>query len=145
MALQPPVQRATRSLVSAGLAAASRALRGFDDPLSRDCLQIAQELWERTKEKNTLQRVEPAVELLLATKDKKYADFLVSETREISQHIEQMGWIAGRSLPLVNDQNYTNSLRAAVKAYRARVDGSAIELACAVRRAPCALALETAT
>jgi len=108
--------------VAAGLAAASRALRGFDDPLAKDCLQIAQELWERTKEKNALQRVEPAVELLLATKDKKYADFLVSETQEISQHIEQMGWIAGRSLPLVNDQNYTNSLRTAVKAYRARVD-----------------------
>jgi endoglucanase len=108
--------------VAAGLAAAARVLRGFDDSLSRDCLQIAQELWERTKEQNPLQRVELAVELLLATKDKKYADFLVSETREISQHIDQMGWIAGRSLSLVNDQNYTNTIRSAVKAYRALVD-----------------------
>jgi len=108
--------------VAAGLAAAARALRGFDDPLSRDCLEIAQELWTRTKEKEPLQRVELAVELLLATKDKKYADFLVSETAEIIQHIDRMGWIAGRSLSLVRDQNYTNSIRAAVKAYRALVD-----------------------
>lgn len=108
--------------VAAGLAAASRALKGFDDPLSRDCLRIAQELWERTKEKNHLQRVELAVELLLATKERKYADFLVSMTGEISRHIERTGWIAGRSLALVNNQNYTNAIREAVKAYRAKID-----------------------
>ncbi|HYJ45224.1 MAG TPA: glycoside hydrolase family 9 protein, partial [Pyrinomonadaceae bacterium] len=108
--------------VAAGLAAASRALRGFDDPLSRDCLQIARELWEKTKEKNPLARLELAVELLLATKEQKYSDFLVSMRDEISRHIDRTGWVVGRSLRLVNNQNYTNSIREAVKAYRVKID-----------------------
>lgn len=108
--------------VAAGLAAAARALKGFNDPLSSDCLRIAQELWEKTKEKYPPLRIEAAVELLLATKEKKYADFLVSMTGEISQHIDRTGWIVGRSLALVNNQSYTNSLREAVRAYRAKID-----------------------
>lgn len=108
--------------VAAGLAAASRALKGFNDPLSVDCLHIAQELWERTQEKNPLQRVEAAVELLIATKDKKYADFLASATDEIVKNIERTGWIVGRSLPLVNDQKYSASIREAVRAYRIKID-----------------------
>lgn len=108
--------------VAAGLAAASRALKGFNDPLAGDCLRIARELWDRTQEKNRLSRVEAAVELLLATREKKYADFLVGMTGEISGHIDRTGWMVGRSLALVNDRAYTNSIREAVKAYRARID-----------------------
>jgi hypothetical protein len=108
--------------VAAGLAAASRALRPFNPALAADCLQVAKELWQRTKEKNPLQRVEAAVELLIATRDQAYADFLASATEIISKNIERTGWVVGRSLPLVNDATYRSSIRAAVKAYRARVD-----------------------
>jgi hypothetical protein len=108
--------------VAAGLAAASRALKGFNDPLARDCLGISQELWERAKEKNPLQRVEAAVELLLTTKDKKYADFLAGATPAIVKNIERTGWIVGRSLPLVENQKYRDSIREAVRAYRLRID-----------------------
>jgi endoglucanase len=108
--------------VAAGLAAASRALREFNPTLAADCLQVAKELWQRTTEKNPLQRVEAAVELLIATRDQTYADFLVSATEQISKNIERTGWVVGRSLPLVNNETYRDSIRAAVKAYRARVD-----------------------
>ncbi|MFL6208552.1 MAG: glycoside hydrolase family 9 protein [Pyrinomonadaceae bacterium] len=108
--------------VAAGLAAGARALKDFNPALSRECLQIAQELWARTREKDHLQRVEPAVELLLTTRDKKYADFLVSMGGEISQHIDRTGWLVGRTLPLINDQHYRDSIRAAVEAYRAVID-----------------------
>ena len=62
----------------------------------KDCLHIAQELWDRAKERSPLQRVEAAVELLLATKDKKYADFLTGATGEIVKNIERTGWVVGR-------------------------------------------------
>lgn len=108
--------------VAAGLAAASRVLKGYNDALAGDCLRIAQELWDKTKEKNPLQRVEAAVDLLLATRDKKYADFLTGATGEIVKNIERTGWIVGRSLPLVNEQKYRDSIREAVKAYRIKID-----------------------
>ncbi len=108
--------------VAAGLAAASRALKGYNDPLARDCLRIAEELWAKTKEGNSLQRVEAAVELLLATKEKKYADFLAGARDEIVKNIERTGWVVGRSLALVNDQKYRDSIREAVRAYRTRID-----------------------
>jgi hypothetical protein len=108
--------------VAAGLAAASRALKGFNDPLSKDCLRIAEELWDRAQERSPLQRVEAAVELLVATKEKKYSDFLTNTTGEIVKNIERTGWVVGRSLALVDDQKYRDSIREAVKAYRIRID-----------------------
>ncbi|WP_347158409.1 glycoside hydrolase family 9 protein [Pontibacter chitinilyticus] len=109
-------------LVSADLAAASRALRGYNDALSKECLQIAVELWNRTKEKDKLDRVRPATELYLATHDKQYADFLISTREQISQHIDKTGWIVGRTLPLIKDRKYRNAITAAVKGYKAKVD-----------------------
>ena len=109
-------------LVCAGLAATSRALKGYNDPLSKECLAIAEELWTRTMEKNKLQRVRSAVELLLATRNKKYADFLVSMTDDISKNIAQTGWVVGRTLPLIKDKKYRNTITAAVKEYRVKID-----------------------
>jgi hypothetical protein len=108
--------------VAAGLAAGARALKDFNPELSRESLRVARELWERTKEKERLQRVEPAVELLLATRDKKYADFLVGMTDEISKHVDRTGWLVGRTLPLIDDARYRGSITSAVRAYRRAID-----------------------
>ena len=107
---------------AAGLAAASRALKEFNPALAADCLRIAEELWSRTKEKNALDRVGPAVELLLATGGKKYSDFLAGAAGEIVKHFERVGWVAGRALARVGDPAYARSLREAAKAHRAKVD-----------------------
>ncbi|SDL68371.1 N-terminal ig-like domain of cellulase [Catalinimonas alkaloidigena] len=108
--------------VAAGLAAAARALKDYNPTMAQECLTIAQALWDRTQEKNPLQRVDAAVELLLTTREKKYADFLVSQTEAIRQNIARTGWIVGRSLPLVNQKKYTRTIRDAVKQYRAQID-----------------------
>ncbi len=108
-------------LVGAGLAATSRTLKGFNDTLSEQCLQIAKELWDNTKEENPLNRVDLAVELLIATKDRKYADFLVSKKDDICKNIERTGWIVGRSLFLINNKEYVNAVKEAVKTYRLKV------------------------
>ncbi|MDQ3289690.1 MAG: glycoside hydrolase family 9 protein [Bacteroidota bacterium] len=107
---------------AAGMAAASRVLKGYNDELARESLQLAQELWDKTKEKNPMQRVQLAVELLVATGDKKYSTFLTNNTAEIAKNIERTGWIVGRSLPLIKDKKYHNTIIAAVKTHRAKVD-----------------------
>lgn len=108
--------------VAAGLAATSRSLRALNAPLADDCLHIAEELWTVTKEKRPGARVPVAVELLLATKEKKYADFLVKNVALISDHFDRIGWVVGRTLPLIEDAAYHSTIEAAAKKYRAKID-----------------------
>jgi len=108
--------------VAAGLAAASRALKGFNETLSNQCLAIAKELWDRTNEPNKLRRVGAATELLLATHDKKYADFLLSMHDQIIQRISRHGWVIGRALPVINDKKFTSGILEAIRGYRNQID-----------------------
>ncbi|MFL6331817.1 MAG: glycoside hydrolase family 9 protein [Pyrinomonadaceae bacterium] len=107
---------------AAGLAAASRALKNFNPGLAADCLRIATELWDGTKERDALQRVEPAVELLLATGEKRYSDFLKGATADIVRNFPRVGWMAGRAMLKLNDRRFANALTEAARAYRRQVD-----------------------
>ena len=53
---------------AAGLAAAARALKGFNDPLAADCRRIAEELWDHAgTARSPLARLAPAIDLLQTT------------------------------------------------------------------------------
>ena len=106
---------------AAGLAAAARALRGFNDPLADDCLQIARELWTRVAPTTPLLRVPLAVELLLATGEKDYADFIASQADAIAESFERVGWQVGRALPHIKDAAFHAKLRAAAVALQAKI------------------------
>lgn len=112
---------------AAALAAASRALRGYNDELSRECLSVAAALWDRTKTDDPTLRIGAASELLITTKDAKYATFLREQRAVIAEKIDRVGWMVGRTLPIVNDEQYSTVLRDAVKAYRSKVDALAKE------------------
>jgi endoglucanase len=106
-----------------GLAAASRALTGFNDPLAKDCLRIAQELWTSAKAPDSsLSRLEPAIELYQCTGDRRYADVIVGLGDAIVDKVNRYGWLGARSLALVKDPAYTEKIRAALRAYRTQVD-----------------------
>jgi len=104
--------------VAAGLAAAARVLKGFNDTLAANSLAIAEDLWNKSKEKNPIERVSLAVELLQATSHKKYSDFLINHRDEIVKDIQRTGWLAGRSLKVIKDNNFRNAITAAVKKHR---------------------------
>lgn len=112
---------------AAALAAASRALRGYNDELSRECLTVAAALWDRTKTDDPVLRIGAASELLITTKDAKYATFLRDHRALIAEKIDRVGWMVGRTLPIVNDKRYSAVVRDAVKAYRVKVDALAKE------------------
>ena len=94
---------------AAGLAASARALRGYDDALAAECLDVAKEIWEVTREDATAAppwergrpsaRIGLAVELLITTKDRRYADYLVGQKDAIVKGIRSTGWVVGRALP----------------------------------------------
>ncbi|OOQ58926.1 glycoside hydrolase [Mucilaginibacter pedocola] len=97
------------------LAAASRVMKGYNDTLSKQCLQIATEVWNKTEDKNIGRFVPLAVELLITTDDKKYADFLVKNQALIVQQIQNTGWMVGRALKAVNNAAFTEAVTTAVK------------------------------
>jgi hypothetical protein len=115
---------------AAGLAASARALAGYDDALAAECLAIAREIWDRTKEPETpaggrrwrpSARIGLAVELLLATRDRRYADYLVSQKEAIVSQVRWTGWVVGRALAAVNDPAFTRAVTDAVTGYRDEV------------------------
>ena len=116
---------------AAGLAASARALRGYDDALAAECLSIAKEIWDTTREDavpappwekgRPSARIGLAVELLITTGDRRYADYLVGQREAIVKSIKSTGWVVGRALPLVGDAAFTSAVTEAVKGYRAEV------------------------
>jgi hypothetical protein len=116
---------------AAGLAASARALRRYDDALAAECLAISREIWDVTREDavpaapwekgRPSARIGLAVELLVTTKERRYADYLVGQRDAIVKSIKSTGWVVGRALPLVGDASFTAAVTGAVKAYRAEV------------------------
>jgi len=116
---------------AAGLAASARALSGYDDALAAESLAIAKEIWDVTREDAVAvppwekgrpsARIGLAVELLVTTKERRYADYLVGQRDAIVKSIQSTGWVVGRALPLVGDAAFTAAVTEAVKAYRAEV------------------------
>ena len=106
-----------------GLAAAYRALKGFNDPLANDCRRIAEELWTKAKASDTsLDRLEAAIELFQTTGDKKYADVILGLQDQIVAQVDNVGWLGARSLALIKDAAYTAKIREALRTYRSQVD-----------------------
>jgi endoglucanase len=109
------------------LVAASRVMKGYNDTLSTQCLQIATQVWDHTTDKNVLDYVPLAVELLITTNDKRYADFLVKNQELIAQHIDNTGWMVGRTLKAVNNPAYTQTITAAVKTLYANIQQQGVK------------------
>jgi endoglucanase len=114
-------------LAAASLAAASRALEGYNDDLAARALKAAIEIYDRAKPQEPLARVGAATELLITTKDPKYRQLLIEQRDAIAANIERVGWAVGRTLPLIPDESYRKTIREAVAAYRVKVDTLAKE------------------
>lgn len=110
--------------IAAHLAAASRALKGFNDTLSAQALEAAQELYDITDghDKARLPKIHAAVELYLTTHDQKYKDFLLSETAFIVENIMFAGWIVCRAVKEIADSAFTESIRNALTQVKTHFD-----------------------
>jgi endoglucanase len=121
-------ENARRELLTAGaLAAASRALKGHDDDLAARSLKAAEDIYRRAKPQNEAARAGAAAELLIATGKPEYRKLLLEQRDAIVANIDHVGWMVGRTLPLVNDAAYAKAIRDAVAGYRTKVDALAKE------------------
>jgi hypothetical protein len=120
---------------AASLAAASRALKGFNDPLASDCLRIAGELWSNAGDNlqpprgskfppipRPLLQLEAAIELLQTTGEPRYREAIIGAADLIVEHMDFAGWLGARSLSLVKDEEYVAKIQAALRSYRSQID-----------------------
>lgn len=105
-----------------GLAAASRVMKGFNDTLAAQSLQIAEQVWKTTAAANPGRSINLAVELLITTHDQQYAQFLVSQQDNIVKQFSRTGWMVSRALPLIADEGFKNALTGAAKKLYATIE-----------------------
>lgn len=117
---------------AAGLAAASRALRGYRDELAQECLEAAERAWDMEKRRkpnlfrfgNTTggdpadEEIRAAVELLLATGNERYAERLGALWPVMDQRFGMHAIDAVRVLPQM-DRDFARKVRARAARHRA--------------------------
>lgn len=106
-----------REFFTAGqLAAAARTMRGFNDTLADKSLAAAEELFAVTREENALPaKIAAATELFITTKKEGYREFLLTHINIAVKAFEQIGWIAVRALPYLDNAEYTAALHKAAE------------------------------
>lgn len=118
----------SRELTTAAqLAAASRVLKGFNDTLSTQSLDVAREIYKITQvtDRAKAAKVHAATELYLTTGEKEYKDFLLAETEFIAKSIGHVGWFIGRAEKKLNDKKFTKAVRDALLMFRAELEKQA--------------------
>lgn len=112
----PPRELST----SADLAASSRVLKGFNDTLSIQALNISKELFKNTSGEGRAQeaKLRAATELYLATGDNEYKDYLISKVDYITKNIKRVGWFIGRADVEMKDMEFSAAVQKALFTYR---------------------------
>ncbi len=116
--------------IAAYMAAAARVLSGFNDTLSAQALDCAQNLFRITKgqsDRVTTARVHAATELYLATGDEAYGHYLLKEMSWIKKHIKYVGWFIGRAEKKLNNANFTKSIREGLQGLQLVLEKEATE------------------
>ena len=105
------------------LALASRVLKGWNDPLSSECIETAKNAWNEEIKKEPVRRkttyvphdinetrVKAAVELFITTDDISYLHSLSLWKEEIIQSAENTAWILSRVWDDIPDKNFKSLL-----------------------------------
>ncbi len=116
--------------VAAHLAAASRALRGFNDTLSIQTLEVAKAIY--SNEYNLTGRVmnsklHAASELFLTTGEEQYRKFILDNEASVIKGIRDLAWLLGRSLEKIGNAQFTNSVRVAAKTFSEEITTQSAE------------------
>lgn len=119
----------------AALAAAGRALKGFNDTLADECRVMAQKIWDEEqthapdlfRHGNTTggnlqdEKLRAALELLITTGDKKFADTIRAKLPDFERQFGRYAALAVRAIPYMDD-SYKQKLEGLVKNYAANLE-----------------------
>lgn len=115
----------SRELTTAAhLAAASRVLKGFNDTLSIQCLEVAESIYnlDRTISGRSISsKIHAAMELYLTTGETAYRDYILNNEVYIIKEIRSLAWLIGPSLTQLGNEGFTSSVREAVKSLSSEI------------------------
>jgi endoglucanase len=103
---------------SAHLAAASRVLKGFNDTLSRQCLEVAKAIYSHDYQltgRTANSKIHAASELFLTTGEDQYKDYIVQNEEAVIKGIRDLGWLIGRTLQKIGKPQFTDVIKNAAK------------------------------
>ena len=103
---------------AAHLAAAARVLKGFNDDLGGQCLDVAKAIYNHDYEisgRIANAKIHAAIELLLTTGEEQYRNYLIQNKTAVINGLNQIGWLLGRALPKINNPEFTSSVRSSIK------------------------------
>jgi endoglucanase len=118
------------------LASASEVLKGWDDPLAKECIETAIKLWEEEHAHPTptegpsfgppgmaqMGEWRAALELMIATNGgDEYKQRVLELFPTVRQHFAFGGWMAVRALPYM-DADFKKQLAETVRAYKIELD-----------------------
>ena len=120
---------------AAQLAGTSRVLKGFNDALAAECLQIAKDVYEQTQVSGFAEaaKLQAAIELWLTTGEQPYLDFVFDRQEMVLRSVGRGGWMAVRlaqRLTTVKDKRATKfltALRTALEGYKKQLDAQSAE------------------
>lgn len=103
---------------AAHLAAVSRVLKGFNDNLGKECLEVAKAIYShdyKVSGRVANAKLHAAIELFLTTGDEEYRNYLTGNKTAVIEGLNQVGWLIGRALPKINNAEFTASVRSSIK------------------------------
>jgi endoglucanase len=120
---------------ASALAAASRALRGYNDGLAEECLAVARRAWvdEQSHQPNIFrhgnttggvlddEKLGAAVELLITTREPVYGQSIAEIWKRIDHRSPRYAFFAVRAMPFL-DKEFGDSLKALAGLYKKQSD-----------------------
>jgi endoglucanase len=106
------------------IAAASRALKNYNAPLSEECINTAEKLWKVEREAKRyalINKIHAAIELYITTGKDEYKQFIISNEETVKTYISSLGWVIGRALPMLHDARFSASVSEAVANFEKKV------------------------
>lgn len=109
----------SRELTTAAhLAAAARALKGFNDTLSLQCLNVAKTIYSYDYQltgRAINSKIHAASELFLTTGEDQYKNYILQNEAAVIKGIRDLGWLIGRTLKKIDRPEFTAAIKNAAK------------------------------
>ena len=116
--------------VAAQMAAVARVLKGFNNQLAKECLDIALNIYSNAPADSRLLagRLQVAAELFLTTGEQVYLDFIIQHQQQLVEGVGRTGWVTARLMQQLTSKNdkrvrrLGNAFRKALAAYKTNLD-----------------------
>jgi endoglucanase len=103
---------------AAHLAAVARVLKGYNDDLGNQCLEVSKAIFSRDNQVSgaaTNARIHAAIELFMTTGEEQYKNYLLENETAVLKGLDRIGWLLGRALPKIKNADFTAAVRGSIK------------------------------